>query len=58
MRNRRSRRLAAAALAAGAFALVGVPVAYAAPARPATGVAPLCVVMPQTQGCNKGPVQG
>jgi hypothetical protein len=64
----RSRRLTAAVFAAaGAFTLLGTAGAVAAPAPPAgpvraahqpdSGIAPLCIVMPQTQGCENGPIQ-
>jgi len=69
MHSRRTRRLAAVATAAGALTLLGATGAIAVPAPPAgqsavqvsqqpeSGVAPLCVVMPQTKGCENGPIQ-
>jgi len=69
MHSRRTRRLAAVTVAAGALTLLGTSGAIAAPAPPAgpgavqvshqpdSGVAPLCVVMPQTKGCENGPIQ-
>jgi hypothetical protein len=71
MLNRRSRRLAAVVAAAGALTLLGGAGAWAAgPAQPAgqgqtarvgqqpdSGIAPLCLVMPATQGCKSGPIQ-
>jgi hypothetical protein len=63
---RRSCRLAVV-LAAGAMSLVPAAGALAAtPAHPgagighvpAKGLAPACLVMPQTEGCDKGPLQG
>jgi len=70
-RTRRLAAVAVAvvAAAAGAFTLLGATGAIAAPAPPAgqetvhvsqqpdSGVAPLCLVMPQTKGCQHGPIQ-